>query len=773
MGDAELSAAVDEHERDVVIRLEVDWGRDGNYAHTLSDVTAWVTDLTVERSATGDLPAEVALVEGSIAATLTATLGGLDPDTGLELTGTDGLSALETFAPYRADSPLYQQAIIGCAVRCDIGLATDTGVELRRQFTGHLRALAPDSRSREVTLSAIDGAGDLRAPITVPAFAMYYGDMLASNHRVACNSQAVIDFVFRRNGYYASPAARDDAQISCTGHGWLVAETGRSAVPRGVAAVITDDSWFLLDPDHPWGMLCVRGVWPDNGLYQEFFAEEPFAVQPGDAVGFSMWVKFGTGMTDLGAGPTYRPLIQLGPCVDGSFLFEAGIFDDGNFGAWYLQSSVYTGNGIGSANVGAHGWRYVGAHWTINLDDTITIRWRVDGAGFTQSFAAPGPLTSSLGARLQATVWCFRHWTNLQVWFGEAGTPTWVGETHTATASIDVGLGYLLHLPDVVEQESLQVLTDVVGAEFGLVGFDEDGNASFTAHASSTDPTTVDKTVTADRALLDLASEVNMDAVRNVVSAETVMGTMRWPVTVLDAQDEAQFDAGVGVTHFDVPLEWGRVGTTTQTIPRVASASWADTVTGGFVSVQAASPTTEITSGVSVTAAMTDDRMIRITIRNFSSWPVRFATTSGSPALRVPGWGIVLDPARIDRVRSQGSIDLYGERSYKIDASPWRQYWPPLQTIAGGLLATLSNPMPVLRNVPIVGDPLIGIGHVIRFEDEQGQGSFRAYTVGVRQQVERGALRTELTARPIGPPGLGLLDDTELGILDSTLVLAP
>lgn len=762
-GDAAtLAAAVAAGQvREPTYRLLADWNRDGLYAHAYSDLTPWVLSLSTDRDSEGDLPEEATLVEGYIASAITATLGGAH---------TDGTHAIDAFGPYRPGSPFALVPTMGVPVTLDLGF---TGTAWTRVFTGTIRGLDPDSGERTVTLTCLDPADSLRVALTVPAFAMNYNDMLASNHRVACNSQAVIDFILRRNGFHASPPTRDDAQLACTGHGWLVAETGRSAVPRGVAAVIEDDSWFLLDPDHPWDMLCVRGPWEDNGLYQEFFADESFNPLPGAALGVSLWCKTGTGMTDAST-PNYRPMVQLLPLVDTTLMFELGLWSDGRFAAYFVDHGVYSGNVIPAATVGAEAWRYLGAHWTIDADGSITIRWRVNGVTYAQNFAAPGTMTATVGTRLQATVWTFRPWTNLQVWFGEPGLPTWEGQTHTASAQVDVGLGYFLHLPDVVEQESIEVIKDVVGAEFGLFGFSETGMPTFTNRLTATNPTSVDLDVTADANLIDLASKVTIDSVRNVVSAETVMGTMRFPQTVLESGDELEFQSSTGITDWDVPIGWGKIGTTTAIIPRVASASWNDTVTNGFVSVQAASPSTEITSGITVIATMIGDRLIRITVRNYSAFPVRFATTSGSPALRVGGWGVVLDPPRIDRVRSAGSAELYGERAYKLDADPWRQYWPPLQEVAGGLLATLSSPLPVLVNIPVTGDPRLQPADVIRVTDDSGLGSFRAYITGVRHTLDAGgAYQTELTVRPVAPPGLGLLDDTELGILDDTLVLAP
>lgn len=765
--DAELAAAVDDPDRLPIYRVKVDWNRDGLYSHALSDISDWVTDVSVDRTAAGDLPPEVSLVEGSIAATAQVTLGGLDPNTGLALTGADGLSALETFGPYRDDSPLFGVPLLGCPIQIDLGLATDAGRRYIRQLTGQIRGLSPNSGDRTVTLSAIDYSDKLRASITMPPHAQDYANVAANNHKLEINSQAVVDFILRKNGFYASPAARSDAQVSCTGHGWLASEVGRSSTPAGTAAVISDDHWYI--DDGPFNMLAVRGVWDSNTLYGQWSCREPFNPAPGNGIGISMWVRAGN---DMGVTAGNRPMVQVSPLVDGNaWFFVTRMYSDGRLGGF-----INNGADAGFAKIltAPTDWIYVGVHFQIRADGTTLIRYRANGSGSSGSITTP-LLTSTVAPVPRVTAWTNVAWTNLQVWYSyDPPTGTWPGETHTPTASIDKGANWLTHLPDVVEEESLSVLKDVVGAEYGLFGFDEAGTPAFRSRATSTDPTTVDKTVTADRSLIDLGTEVNVDSVRNVISTETTAGYLRFPKVVVESRDVTDYQAPVGISTFDVPLDWGAIPTVTQALPQIASGSWTDTLVWGFVPVQASAPTVEIASGVTVVATAVADRLVRLTVRNYSAFPVRFATTSGSPALRVAGWAMQLDPARLQQARAEGSIALYDERVYKIDASPWRQDQRSVADVAGGLLSTLSDPIPAVVRVPIVGDPRLQIGDVARIVDTAGQGSFRAYVLGVSPALAKdGPLATDITVRPVNAPGLGLLDDDELGLLDDTLILAP
>jgi hypothetical protein len=328
-------------------------------------------------------------------------------------------------------------------------------------------------------------------------------------------------------------------------------------------------------------------------------------------------------------------------------------------------------------------------------------------------------------------------------------------------------------LPDVVGAESWNVIKDIAAAEFALVGFDTSGSFFFRSRETSVDPTTVEEELTADRALIDLATESSTDSIRNVVTTETTKAYLRYPSVIVESRDVEEYESPVGVWTHDVPLEHGSIGWHAVTMPQIADASWNDDITWGFVPVQAASPGTVIASGVTVTFSMQADRRGLLTVRNYSQWAVRFATTSGSPALRILGWSLEEEPAELSEVRAEGSIDLYGERVLSLDASPWRQLTAPLQNVAGGLLSTLSNPLPALANVEAVGNPSREIGHTVRLVDPDGHGSMRANIVSLRRSFSDGKLTDSLGLRPVAPPGLGIWDDTELGIWDDTFVWGP
>lgn len=756
-----LAGAVGAAEQTALTSLKADWGRDG-FAHPLADLSDAVSEVSIERSITGDLPEEAGLVEGQAAAQLTATISG---------TLADGVTeAVDALAPYRADSALYRRPLLGSRVECDLGLATDAGPILLPQFRGQLRSLRVSSSSREVGLAALDPADTVRAPITLPAYGMDRGDFLASNHRFDANTQAVIDYVLRKNGIYASTAPHPQAQISCTGHGWLAAEIGRSSVPRGVAAATSDPEWWV---PGPFDMLAVRGIWDGHGSYQEFYAREPFIPTAGRGLGVACWMRVGN---DMGLPPaTGRVMFELFPLVSNSELrYTLEITSSGGLGGFVIKNGVPAGF-VQPINTTTR-WQYVALHFANRADGTTEISFRQNGITTAGAVATP-TFSSVVQPFMQVTAWQSRDWSNFHVWFEpERPQGAWPGETELNQANLDPGLNLLTHLPDVVGADSWAVIQEAARAEYGLVGFDEGGRFFFRNRNRVTTPATVEKEISADLSLIDLSTQVDADAVRNVVSTETSAGYLDFNNVIFESQSGSQFDCLPGVRTFDIALPFSAIGTNVQELPQILSANWNDQQLWGYVAVDADNPAVEIplSEDLTVRHTMTGDRQGRLTVRNNTIFKVRFATTSGQPALRVQGWLLERTPAAVEFNGSQGSVDTYGLRSLSIPASPYRQLLAPLRPVALGLLAQLSNPVPVIDQVPVNGDPRVQLGDTVRLVDPTGNGSLRATVVKINRTISDGKLSDSLTVRPIGAPGLFLLDDPELGVLDSTVtVLAP
>lgn len=756
------TVAVTAARRSPLMALAVDWDRDG-YQSPLAYLTAAISDVTITRSTTGDLPHEVSLVEGFTIAQATVVLEGI----------VNGYNVFDLFAPYRSDSPLFRTVVVTTPAVLWFGFQTSDGRQYSQQLVGHIRSVKPGSATRTVELTLLDPADSLRAPITFPAHAMFRDDYLTSHHKFFVNSQAIIDFVLRRNGIYASVAPHPKAQIACTGHGWLAAETGRSAVPRGIAPPITADTWFV---PGAFDLLAVGGVWDNNGAYQEFFARDPYIPRAGNGIGMSAWMKIGNDMGVIAGG---YDMFQLLPLVDNTaFQFVMSVFDNGSVGGIIRHSGVE--DGFAQPVNTTTQWQYIGVHFVHNSDGTTTIRYRV-GGGTTSGTITTPVVSSPASPFLQCTAWTRIAWSDFHVWYdptdpGVSGA--WPGETPLNQADLDTGLNDMTHLPDVVNADSWTVITDTAKAEYALVGFDELGRFSFTSRASTNVTSgTVTDILTADRALIDLVTETSTDSVRNVITTETTAGFLDFDNVVFETKSATQFNTYPGWTTYPVTLPYGVIGTTTQTVQRLPNAAWSAGVLWGYVAVDAYNPTVEIdpTADITVSFAMTGDRQGTITIRNNSPNYVQFSTTGGEPALRVQGYLLELTPTAVEYHGRQGSVNIYGPRLLPISLSPYRQLLSSMRPVAVRLLEQLAFPVPVIDQFTAIGNPTRTVGDTLNLVDPHGHGSIRVSITQLSRHLSAsGGLVDTLTVRPVGPPGTFILGDPVLGVLgDPTLHITP
>src|SRR5690606_26870022 len=105
-GGENAEKAILASERDITISLRVDWNRDGQFDHVLSDLTPLVSNVTLDKALSGSTPEDLLLVEGNAAAELETTLGG-------EYRGRQ-LPAI--FSPFNTQSPPYGLVLAGADI---------------------------------------------------------------------------------------------------------------------------------------------------------------------------------------------------------------------------------------------------------------------------------------------------------------------------------------------------------------------------------------------------------------------------------------------------------------------------------------------------------------------------------------------------------------------------------------------------------------------------------------------------------------------------------
>lgn len=776
--DAQLAAHIagEDGERRPAMRFEVDWTGNGDW----QDVTEAVDRLSVDRSITGDLPAEAGLIDGYASSTCDVELSG-----SIDVAGEDW-PVSEALSPFVPGSLRDGRQLVRARARASLGMVLDDGEVLMPQWTGPVREVANDRGEGRVTIQGVDPSDRLRAPITLPTYAEFITHAARRPWALTVNTQWIVDHILRRNGIYASPPARAEAIISCTGHGGLVAERGHNGAPISIYGTGPTGDVHTEDPAHPFNMLATAAsnIAATIG-YQEFYGQNaqltpPVEFRSGFGVGFSCWVRWPTSRAFGGENRLFRilptetdtPALFVNVLANGDL--SVGLSRGAASTLWHRAPAITPST--------SSTWKFLGVHWRWSNNTTLIVTIRLDGT--TRTFTLTHPAVSvvptwnyagyrpsvHLNARLVFA------WTNLQLWPGFAPPPAgpWQGESHTPEADIGRGVNELIYLPDVVNEDSYELLKDVVSAEFGVHSFDENGRYSFRAR-TDVRPEDVDVDLDVETNLADVKYSTSTDSVRNVVGVHTSAyyhsGVEQ---TVVEAVDIFEYVIPVGTSIYNMPWPHGAAGRQGGVLPyhkQVAGESlhptWSDDVIHGFTYShgtdfkQGSNSRTGGTGGVTVRWAQVSPRRVQLRISNPGPGPIRLATAAsdteaGQPAIRIAGWPLEKVVDVVEEVRAPAArIDAHlGERVLTLESNDWRQRPEAVRPLARQLLEALAEEVTVLEDLTIVGDPRVQAGDVARCNFRDGSPPIIGTVVSTNPEATTDGLGMTVSVRPLPAPGL-------------------
>jgi hypothetical protein len=781
-----------------VFTLKADWGRTGLFDHTFSDLTELVEDVTVERVLTGELPPEVGLVDGTTSAIMSVALAGR-----WSRTDDDGLDPVDVFAPYRPDSPLYGQPILQSPIELETGFVTTSGPRLDRRFTGTVASINPASAARTVEITGLDPSHRLRESITLPGVAQY-GDILAKRgpdaYRGRINSQWLIDHILRRNGIYASPPARPEAILSVTGHGSMAPEIGWGGAPTDYYSTYRGVMWVK----GPFGPLAYNGQ-----AYGRWWLEDQLTAASGTGFGMSMWLRPWANGQYVTIDVTTDASIFLGFGMDSIGRPYFGFFRKGT-GETRLTATTYT-------LPPATSWRFIGVHVSFAAT-TMTVRFRAGNTVHTGT-ATIGSRAANWKPGVSIDYAWSGAFTNFQLWRSATppGAGQWQGETWTPQADLDPGVNELTGIPQIVGEDSMDLIKQLCAAEGSTFEFTEEGRARFRTRIGDEDRgdiTDITERVTADRNLADLVSTTDEASVRNIINIKTKTLTIsKWQDYYASPTADAFDVPGSSTSYFNVDLP-----SAAYEIPPPLSTfgcrydvgvyCYASAGGTGFVYfgsnedwndgakqdkvknyirvmvINANFPDQWVNQGVQIRVVRLSPWKMQIIINNQNAHPIRFATmtkieagtgvaTPGEPALIIPARILEEGEEQLETYTDNTSVQLYGPSTYDVGSSAerWRQTPEGLRGLATSVLAATARPVPVLDAIDVPHDPRRRLRDRVVIEDPDGLGEVAATVVGLSTTYSTDGAADRLTVRPIAPPGLGLIGDPTVGLLDVNLVL--
>lgn len=771
-------------ERRPTYLLEVDWDGTGSWM----DLSSVVSELTVERSLTGDLPEEAGLIDGLTSASLEATLeGSWEAPDGTVWPITTALS------PFVPGSLREGRQLVTATVRASMGAVLTDGPVQLVQFTGPIRIVSGNDDAGTVKLSGVDPSDRLRAPITLPTYGEFVTHASRRPWKLTINTQWLLHHVLAQNGIHASPPPRDEAIIVASGHGGLAANRGFNGAPISLYGAGPRDGVWTED-GHPYGMLGTPES-PDGGTigYQEFYGvtdgvTPPLRFQAGYGVGVSSLLHV-SGAMGYGSSVENR-LIQVRPTNnDYPRLFVNG------YGNGDLYAGLTTGDGLVYATpriptARTPAWRFAGWHWRFPTDTTLEIRARIDGQTRLWTLNVPRVVINAndheAGYRplLQVNGQLARSWSNLQAWPAYDPPPAgeWQGERHTPQASIARGLNELRYLPDVTNADSWDLMKAGVAAEYGVHGFDETGWYSFRPRTDVRDPD-VDVELDVLTNLSDVKWSTSTDSVRNVVGITTQDAYHAGEFsTVVKAEDPLEFVCQPGTTTFTLDWPYGAAGYQGGILPyhyqegadtaaRDAPyfAKWDGDVVHGWTysSIGASGGWTILDNNRSVVLVycQTGARTAQLVVSNPGPGPIRLATAAnattpdtqpGEPAMRIGGWPLEKQTDHVEQVRAPASqIDAQrGERVLTLNKTDWTQDPDAYRELAGQLVRALNVETATLEDLTITGDPRLQDGDVALCRFPNGAASIVGTIVTTKPKVADDGLTGTVSVRPLPAPTL-------------------
>lgn len=792
-GGVAADNAILSSERVFTPRLLVDWNNDGNFSHPLSDMTEHIRNVTTRRSLRGSAPEEILLVEGASAAELDVTVFGTYSN----------MPLYKIFSPYQPDSPFWGVDTVGVEVTYELGVETVLGTIWYPQFVGQIRETSPDRGTGYVRLTALDRVEKLRRPVHIPFWATYeyHRTVLGRVEGQLVGSEWIIDHCLKAADISPTPfrpATREENGLPDDD------ATGPQIWASGVGGWIPSIGWINNYPEQEFPNTEVTGAqmyeqegWPhpgvtdgvrpmnlsgvgsdiDETLVYSALNRQTINKNGTQVAGFTL-VARGTNGAYYQTAPDFKVMnIDLGDGCD----IELWIGDSGKF--WTVWKSAAPVQTVTSPKVTIP---TVGdAHRMIVVWDAfhasgakVWVQAGVNTSGADWTSTGTVLTSPSAGDNLKGFVWSYRKvpmqdifWTSTNY----GGTSVafmlpWAGAEATYAASLDRGLNRLSFQPDVNGTDAWDVISQVVGAEFGAAFWDENGIFRFWNRETIQDKAgdTVREVHLDD--LTGLGITNTLDSVRNIWTLDADRKVAVFD-TVIDAETPEQFYTPASSVRI-FRLWYDNVANIDPgQVTRYTSGTWTEHINFGYVVQWFTGAVWEeradFTSGIDIRCYMNAFGEIVVDITNGYPFPARLAISDTQTAFRVRGTYLLDEGSQALSVKDTASIERFQGRNMLLN-SPWHQEF----TNSAGLLDTMLNrtsyPVPTTTQVTMAGDPRIQLADGLRIVDPDGFGEqfdVQVYSIDRVFDIETGLTDTysvELSRRPAG-----IWDDSLMGRWDT------
>lgn len=584
-GGAAAAAVIEGRERHFRRVVMFDWTKSGNYDHPLSDVSRYVSEVSVDRKGGGLLPTDLGGDSGGEAAQLTVTMGGAE----MPPVVVDGveMSIVEVFAPYANNGLGDIGEIVNCQCYWDIEVDTADGTVAYRQFIGNIRTPEIDRVAGTVKITALDRIEWLRSEATMAPWAI--AGLQENQGQVTGqiqNPQGYINGALQQSYTSATPfvppterevigvpptqATKGGVHLWIPGTGTITPSVGFRAItayetyPKpeddGVEMFVHRGPLHPDAPDPSIVPLCVQGKQGTKRAtsFYRFMANNPNKVSVDGAV--HMGFTLGTRNANWAKYKGLIAVMTMGRRLDGATQPQSIAIQADGTGR---MQALYAPSGDSSTWASGE-WRTVptAKQWVridfgfefstegrIRFCDTMVTDTGVKQTnGWAWVQLAVDFDKSWTEARGYTLVYDGVDWTDFytlsQNWSlppADSGDVT--RKTARYAASLDPGINQITYTPDSARgsTEAAELVQTIAEAEQGMVQWDEEGRFLFwNRDRIALKRQTPVKTLTADE-LSEISLAASMDDVRNDVRfTETIKRAASYAV-IYQGQDQDEF----------------------------------------------------------------------------------------------------------------------------------------------------------------------------------------------------------------------------------------
>lgn len=603
-----------------------------------------------------------------------------------------------------SDATPWNAGAIKPAGRVTVSASEDVGAAASRVGTMVVRSVgAPSALSSERDLSIEDDLGGLRGQVTMPTVLGAYLDWRGTTKVLGIEAAWAIDQAARAGGYYATPPPVASCIFSLPLTGSPVPEVGKASIAADA------DKWIEVDGRTLGAYQSTMAGTTTTGTFPSHF--------------YVTFDRTGPSSFPVGIGDFLQ-----GPSVSGSFLNQA----HSPYGATLIPGGTSDDEAITRVQV-----EIALTGLTETTFSGMSMRARVKGGAWsswlTNTFS---PAVGMYGGLVVAG-----HDTRNAAGGGiQVHTEDDPAVWSDATARIAPTGSQLSAVVTPRTASSWSLIQEVAAATLGAVWIDEDGVLTYRNREQLRGSGTPAETVYSLDSLDDVPWEVSTDDVADRVEVSynppIITQVTDYSATVWQSTEVVTIRAGQSIVieqdidgAADDLAPWYPAWNTT-VAPVTRYSRWAASTLPGGGGPQPAD------NALDITAEMVNPSKVRIRIRNTTTGTLYTAGTDGTTLLTLRA-NVVARPSE-PLTLSTGLPADKAIAPLSIDLGSWVQDQDTAQEILSWLTGTLSQPLPILRQVGVTPKASRRLGDVIVLRDPYTELASKALITGIHSSGEAG-----------------------------------